>query len=397
MHPVLRGRARLANGAAGHRSTRTQRCGAGQDSHPAPCGAAAVQTPARLNPHCGATWDPALGPSWSPRPHLRPQGWRGPHPACPQPPAAVPCRASQPGATRACRHTPTTGAQEPLLAPCGGSWGGGTGAPPPPAPTAVGPSTSPSTPRHPRVPARHQRGSLRITSTPHRAAGGPPATAGEGGVPGDGRPGPRPPMHRCPPSSVPFTVTGRDGDGAGDLSEPPRALAPVPALPPGGAPSPSQHRPRPPLSLGWARTRTLPRPPAAPRAARQSSTIHSTASTCLRPARTHHGSRPLRPPAPPRGSLQKTRSKKNGSWGGRGTQAPAPSRPRTRGALAPGSEPPNPRPPPPCSACVPACLRAGASRTSAPSGPRTQNSTSTSGLGGRRGRRFLLGQKKVIA
>lgn len=262
LHPVLRGRARLANGAAGHRSTRTQRCGAGQDSHPAPCGAAAVQTPARLTPHCGATWDPALGPSWSPRPHLRPQGWRGPHPACPQPPAAVPCRASQPGATRACRHTPTTGAQEPLLAPCGGSREGGAGAPPPPAPTAVGPSTSPSTPRHPRVPARHQRGSLRITSTPHRAAGGPPATAGEGGVPGDGRPGPRPPMHRCPPSSVPFTVTGRDGDGAGDLSEPPRALAPVPALPPGGAPSPSQHRPRPPPEPGLG---THPHPAPAPR------------------------------------------------------------------------------------------------------------------------------------
>lgn len=262
LHPVLRGRARLTNGAAGHRSTRTQRCGAGQGSHPAPCGAAAVQTPARLNPHCGATWDPALGPSWSPRPHLRAQGWRGPHPACPQPPAAVPCRASQPGATRACRHTPTTGAQEPLLAPCGGSWGGGTGAPPPPAPTAVGPSTSPSTPRHPRVPARHQRGSLRITSTPHRAAGGPPATAGEGGVPGDGRPGPRPPMHRCPPSSVPFTVTGRDGDGAGDLSEPPRALAPVPALPPWRSPlsltAPTPAPPEPGLG-------THPHPAPAPR------------------------------------------------------------------------------------------------------------------------------------
>lgn len=67
-----------------------------------------------------------------------------------------------------------------------------------------------------------------LASTPHRAAGGPPAAAG--GVPGDGRPGPRPPRTGVPPPA-PFTVTGRDGDGAGDLSEPPRALAPVPALP----------------------------------------------------------------------------------------------------------------------------------------------------------------------
>lgn len=245
------------------------------------------------------------------------------------------------------------------------------------------------------------------------------------------------PHARAPPA--PFTVTGRDGDGAGDLSEPPRALAPVPALP-RRSPSPSEHRIRPP-SLGWARTRTPSRTPLPCRSTyscQTSSTIHSTASTCPCPARTHHGSQPLRPrlpalatvtaaqcPAVPRahgahrgaagsgrrGSLRKHALKER--LPGAVAEAPAPSRPRRVSpppvpaahprALAPGSEPPRPprcrscpAPLRPRSACVPACLRAGASRTSAPSGPRTQNSTSTSGRAAAEGGASFWDRKRLL-
>lgn len=251
------------------------------------------------------------------------------------------------------------------------------------------------------------------------------------------------PHARAPPA--PFTVTGRDGDGAGDLSEPPRALAPVPALP-RRSPSPSEHRIRPP-SLGWARTRTPSRTPLPCRSTyscQTSSTIHSTASTCPRPARTHHGSLPApaataacprhrhrhrhrraapgRAPCtgrPPRGCRErlervapKTRSERTAPGGrGRGS-CPVPAPPRFS-AACPGRAPagvstrvraPAAAPLPELPGPAPAPLRL---RPCLPPRRRVPDLSTLRatyaeqhqyvGPGGRRGRRFLLGQKKVIA
>lgn len=216
----LQGTAAPAPSAAGLRRT-------AQDPHPAPRRA------------CGGAADPR-----ETRPMLR--GRVGPSPGAKLEPTATAQTPGLEGATsclppahshgalqsisawchpRLPPHT-DTGAQEPLLAPCGGSRGG-AGAPPhlPPPLSVLAPLRAPRGTHG--CPLATSAARCELASTPHRAAGGPPAAAG--GVPGDGRPGPRPP--RTGPPGAFHSYRKRRRRGRRPLRASPR-LSTSPCAPP---------------------------------------------------------------------------------------------------------------------------------------------------------------------